>query len=209
MSQPSIHPTAEISSHATIGQDTRIWHHVQIREDAVVGRNCIIGKGVYIDFGVVIGNNVKVQNGCCIYHGATLLDGVFLGPGVILTNDKYPRAVDANGLLKTDGDWTAGKILVKHGASLGARSVVLPDIGIGEFAMVGAGAIVTEDVPDHGLVMGNPAKLCGFVCRCGRPLKEGELRGRELEGWCEHCERSAMIAADQWWHAEDSSHRHD
>ncbi|MGQ9574329.1 MAG: acyltransferase [Thermoguttaceae bacterium] len=198
MSPPLIHPTAEVSPRARVGEGTRIWHHAQIREGARIGRNCIIGKGVYIDFDVIIGDHVKIQNGCFVYHGATLQDGVFLGPGVILTNDRYPRAVNVRGELKTDAEWEAGTILIKRGASVGARAVVLPDVVIGSFAMVGAGAVVTRDVPDHGLVVGNPARLRGFVCRCGRPLKEGDLVQGHREGWCAQCEQSILIPAELW-----------
>ena len=168
--QPYIHPTAEVSPEANIGPGTRVWHQVQIRERARIGSNCIVGKGAYIDFGVAIGSNVKIQNGVFVYHGVTVEDGVFLGPGVILTNDKLPRAVNPDGSLKSDDDWEVSLTLVKRGAALGAGSVILPGVTIGEFALVGAGAVVTRDVPDHGVVYGNPARLRGYVCRCGRSL---------------------------------------
>lgn len=165
-----IHPTAEVSPEAVIGPGTRIWHYVQVRERARLGANCIVGKGAYIDFDVVIGDNVKIQNGVFVYHGVTVEDGVFLGPGVILTNDKLPRAINADGTLKSDADWEVGPILIKRGASVGARSVVLPDVTIGAFALIGAGTVVTRDVPDHGLVYGNPGRLHGYACYCGRAL---------------------------------------
>ena len=100
-----IHPSAEVSPQATIGHGTKIWHQAQVREDAHIGPNCIISKGVYVDFGVSIGANSKLQNGVYVYHGATVEDGVFLGPGVILTNDKLPRAINPDGSLKSDADW--------------------------------------------------------------------------------------------------------
>jgi len=164
-----IHPSAIVSPQASIGEGTRIWHQAQVREGATLGHNCIIGKGVYVDFDVTIGDNVKIQNGAYVYHGVTLEDGVFVGPGVILTNDKLPRAVNPDGTLKSDADWEVSPTLVKRGASLGAGAVILPGVTIGQFAMVAAGAVVTHDVPDYGLVMGNPARLRGFVCPCGRP----------------------------------------
>ena len=105
-------------------------------------------------------------------HVAQLADGVFVGPGAILTNDRLPRAVTPAGALKTDDDWQVGRITVGYGASLGAGCIVLPDIAIGRFAMVGAGAVVTRNVPDHGLVIGNPARLAGYVCVCGHRLAE-------------------------------------
>lgn len=178
--QPFFHPTAEVSAQATVGPGTRIWHHAQVREGASLGANCIVGKGAYIDFDVTIGSNVKIQNGVCVYHGVTLEDGVFLGPGVILTNDKTPRAINPDGTLKTDADWEVSPILVKFGASIDAGAVVLPGVTIGAFAMVGAGAVVTRDVPDHGLVYGSPARLRGYVCKCGR-----QLSLLEYEAW--HC----------------------
>jgi len=166
-----IHSTAEVSSKAQIGSGTRIWHFVQIREGVVIGENCIIGKDVYIDFGVSIGDNVKIQNGALIYHGATLEDGVFIGPQVCLTNDRNPRAITSGGRLKGNDDWVLGTILVKYGASIGAGSIILPNVTIGKFALVGAGAVVTCSVPDHGLVVGNPAQLVGYVCCCGMKME--------------------------------------
>jgi UDP-2-acetamido-3-amino-2,3-dideoxy-glucuronate N-acetyltransferase len=166
-----IHPTAEVSSLATIGEGTRIWHQAQVRERAKIGRSCIIGKGVYIDSDVVVGDRVKIQNGASIYHGATIEDGVFVGPHACLTNDKLPRAITPDGELKGDADWQVGKILVQYGASIGAGAIVLPGVTVGRFAMVGAGAVVTRNVPPHALVVGNPAKPAGFVCACGHRLE--------------------------------------
>jgi UDP-2-acetamido-3-amino-2,3-dideoxy-glucuronate N-acetyltransferase len=165
-----IHPTAEVSPKAQIGAGTRIWHFVHIREGAVIGQNCIIGKDVYIDFDVKIGNNVKIQNSALLYHGVSLEDGVFVGPQACLINDRIPRAINSDGSLKGADDWVLGQIRVKYGASLGAGSLILPNVTIGRFAMVGAGAIVTRSVSDHGLVIGNPALLVGFVCHCGRRM---------------------------------------
>jgi acetyltransferase-like isoleucine patch superfamily enzyme len=180
MSKTIIHPTAEVSAQATIGEGTQIWHQAQVRERARLGRNCIIGKGVYIDFDVSVGDNVKMQNGVFAYHGATIEDGVFLGPGVILTNDKVPRAINADGSIKTDDDWEVGPITIKYGASIGTGSIILPNVSVGRFAMVGAGSVVTRDVPDHGLVVGAPARLIGRVCHCGRKLNETVEDGRAM-----------------------------
>lgn len=178
-----IHPTADVSSHARLGAQVKIWHHSQVREQAVIGDNCILGKNVYVDKNVIIGNNCKIQNNSSIYHGVTLEDGVFIGPHCVLTNDKHPRAIDREGKLKNDTDWTEGKILVKSGASLGARVVVLPDLTIGQFALVGAGSVVTKDVPDFALVYGNPARQYGYVCYCGRKLEESKSAGE----MCDDC----------------------
>lgn len=167
-----IHSTADVSPLATVGEDTQIWHQAQVREGARIGRQCILGKGVYVDFGVVIGDRCKLQNGAQVFHGVELADGVFVGPGAVLTNDMLPRAITPDGALKTDADWQVGRIVVGYGASLGAGCVVLPGVTIGRFALVGAGAVVTRDVPDHGLVRGNPARLAGYACACGYGLME-------------------------------------
>ncbi len=172
---PFIHPTAEVSPQATIGPGAKIWHQAQVREGARIGANCVIGKGAYVDFDVSIGANSKLQNGVYVYHGTTVESGVFLGPGVILTNDRLPRAINPDGSLKTDTDWEVSPILVQRGASIGAGTIVLPGVTIGEFAMIGAGAVVTRDVPPHGLAAGNPARLRGYVCRCGQPVIEKEM----------------------------------
>jgi UDP-2-acetamido-3-amino-2,3-dideoxy-glucuronate N-acetyltransferase len=193
-----IHPSAEVSPQATVGDGTRIWHQAQVREGAVIGRNCILGKDVYVDFDVVIGSNVKIQNGCSVYHGATLEDGVFLGPGVILTNDRLPRAISPDGSLKPDSDWKPGTILVKRGASLGARVVVLPDVMIGAFALVGAGGVVTRDVPDNGLAVGHPARLVGFVCPCGARLRETKPTRHQVWASCSRCHATTTIPAGVW-----------
>jgi acetyltransferase-like isoleucine patch superfamily enzyme len=188
-----VHPTAEVSDRAQIGDGTQIWHQAQVRERARLGCHCILGKGVYVDFDVQIGDHCKLQNGASIYHGATLEDGVFVGPGVILTNDRLPRAINPDGSLKTDADWAVGRILVKRGASLGAGSIVLPDVTIGSFALVGAGAVVTRDVPDHGLVMGNPTRLVGYVCRCGLGLVSLGLDGAWEQFYCTICNEAYRL----------------
>ncbi len=189
-----IHPTADVSPKATLGPGTRVWHEVQIREGAVLGRNCILGKGAYVDFGVRIGDNVKVQNHASIYHGVTLENGVFVGPHVVFTNDRLPRAINADGSLKSDADWEIGEILVKEGASLGAASVIVAGVTIGRFALVGAGSVVTRDVPDFGLVYGNPARLAGYVCENGhRAEATGEQRGGGTLYRCSVCGREVVV----------------
>ncbi len=187
-----IHPTAEVSPQAELGAGTRIWHQAQVREGACLGRDCIVGKGAYIDFDVKIGNKVKIQNYALIYHGATLEDGVFIGPRACLTNDRLPRAITPDGLLKGDDDWQVGPITVRYGASVGAGAILLPGVSIGRFAMVGAGAVVTHDVPDHALVVGQPARLAGYVCRCGRRLEPATDRGL----WCSICQQRYDFARD-------------
>lgn len=166
-----IHETACVNKNCKIGENTKVWNNSQIREGAVIGKNCIIGKNVYIDSNVVIGDCVKIQNNCSLYHGLKIGDGVFIGPHVIFTNDKIPRAINADGSLKTDNDWTLGHTEVGYGASIGAGSVILPDIKIGKFAMIGSGSVVTKDVPDFTLVYGNPAKVSGLINEAGEIIK--------------------------------------
>ena len=191
-STATIHPSAEVSSLARIGTGTRVWHLVQIREGVEIGQNCIVGKGVYIDFDVQIGDNVKIQNSALIYHGATIEDGVFIGPQACLTNDRVPRSITPEGCIKSEDDWTVGPILVRYGASIGAGAIVLPWVTVGSFAMVAAGAVVTRDVPDQGLVMGVPARLEGHVCQCGERLAAQEGKWR-----CGSCGRTYELDRDR------------
>lgn len=164
------HHTSDVSTQASIGENTKIWQYCQIREYAVIGHDCILGKGVYIDTRVRIGNNVKIQNSVSIYEGVTLEDGVFCGPHCVFTNDYRPRALNPDGTLKSAEDWTITQTIVRVGASIGANATIVCGIIIGRWAMVGAGSVVTRDVPDYGLVYGNPARLQGFVCPCGEKL---------------------------------------
>ena len=174
-----IHQTAEVSRDARIGQGTKVWHHAQVREGAIIGENCVLGKGVYVGKDVKIGNNVKIQNRATIYRGVTIEDNIFIGPHVTFTNDLYPRSFNNN--------WEIVETLVKEGASIGARSVILCGVEIGKFALVGIGSVVTKNVPNHGLVFGNPARLRGFVCKCGRRLKKVKENEKNILMECSHC----------------------
>lgn len=173
-----IHPTADVSLDAEVGPGTSIWHQAQVREGARIGRDCIIGKGSYVDTGVVIGDNVKVQNYVSIYQGVTLEDGVFCGPHCVFTNDKRPRAISPDGSLEGADDWTLSSTRVRRGASIGANAVIVCGVMIGAWAMIGAGSVVTRDMPDYGLAFGNPARLTGFVCACGKRLRGDRVTGR-------------------------------
>ncbi len=165
-----VHTTATVAASASIGAGSEIWMWCQVRDNAQIGEQCILGKGVYVDTNVRIGKLCKIQNHASIFQGVTLEDGVFVGPHVCFTNDKVPRAINPNGTRKSPGDWTLSPTLVKHGASIGANATLMCGITIGRWAMIGAGAVVTRDVPDHGLVVGNPAVLVGHVCACGKHL---------------------------------------
>ncbi len=193
-----VHPTADVSPRASIGAGTRIWHQVQVREGAVIGQHCILSKGVYVDLDVRIGDNVKIQNGVSIYHGVTLENGVFCGPHCVFTNDLRPRAINADGSLKAADDWTLGTTLVRAGASIGAHATVVCGVTIGRWAMVGAGAVVTRDVPDYGLVFGNPARLRGFVCPCGENLAQVGARDGAVLMRCPSGHDDIAIPADMY-----------
>lgn len=159
-----------------IGKNTRIWHNAHVRKNAKIGSDCIIGKNVYIDEGVVIGNKVKIQNNVSVYKGVAIEDGVFVGPHVCFTNDKLPRAINPDGTQKNQTDWKIAKTTVKEGASIGANSTIICGVNIGKFAMIGAGSVVTKNVPDYALVYGNPAKFKGYVCKCGAMAKKTKNR---------------------------------
>ena len=178
----TIAETAVVAVDARIGSGTRVWHQAQVREGARIGRECNLGKGVYVGAGVVIGDRCKVENNASLFEGLTLEDGVFVGPHVCFTNDRRPRATNPDGSPQTATDWELGHTTVRRGASIGAGAIVLPGIEIGRYAMVGAGSVVTGDVPAHALMVGNPARRIGWICVCGLERSEaappagGELR---------------------------------
>lgn len=169
-----VHETAEVNKSAVIGCGTKIWNQVQVRNDVVIGQNCVISKNVYIDEHVQIGNRVKIQNNVNVYHGVIVEDDVFLGPSMTFTNDRYPRSFNSK--------WEITETVVKKGASIGANSVIRCGVIIGEYAMVGAGSVVTKDVPPHSLVVGNPARQIGWVCKCGLKLdNDGVCAGCKMK----------------------------
>lgn len=191
---PFIHPTAEVEAGAEVGAGTRIWSHSQVRPGARIGADCNVGRNVFVDADVVVGDRVKIQNNASLFRGVTVEDGAFIGPHVCLTNDRQPRAVNADGSLKTDADWEVTPILVRVGAAVGAASVVLPGVTIGRWAMVGAGSVVTRDVADHELAFGNPARRHGSVCICGQPLADA-ADGGSFAGNCPSCGRAFPLEA--------------
>ncbi len=171
MNEIFTHPTAIVETQQ-IGQGTRIWAFAHAMKGVSIGANCNIGDYCFIESGVIIGDNVTIKNGNMIWEGVTLEDGVFVGPHVFFTNDLYPRSPRLPQAKKrySNRGWLL-PTLVRRGASLGAGAIILAGITIGEFSMVGGGAVVTRDVPSYALVIGNPARVRGWVCQCGQPLR--------------------------------------
>ena len=168
--------SADVDPLAQLGPGTTVWHLAQVREHARLGEGCIIGRGAYIGTGVVLGRNVKVQNHALVYEPAVVGDNAFIGPAVVFTNDRNPRSTAPDGTRKSGDDWDAVGVTVGVGASIGARSVVLGGVHIGDWSMVGAGSVVLRDVPAHGLVVGNPGRQVGWVGHAGLRLEEVDGR---------------------------------
>jgi UDP-2-acetamido-3-amino-2,3-dideoxy-glucuronate N-acetyltransferase len=158
-----VHPSALCESD-DVGPRTRIWAFAHVLAGARVGADCNVGDHAFVEGGAVVGDAVTIKNGVLLWSGVTVEDEVFLGPGAVFTNDASPRAAFPKG----PAGWRA--TLVRHGATVGANATVLSGLTVGRFAMVGAGAVVTADVPDHALVVGNPARQAGWACECGRAL---------------------------------------
>jgi UDP-2-acetamido-3-amino-2,3-dideoxy-glucuronate N-acetyltransferase len=193
-----IHPTAIIEPAVTIGDGTSIWDNVHIRGDAQIGRDCIVGEKSYIAYGVSIADRVKINAYVYICTAVTIETGVMIAAGVVFTNDRFPRATTPNllELRSSDPDEATRATRVCAGATIGAHATVGCDLRIGRFAMVGMGSVVTRSVPDHYLVVGNPARAVGVVCACGEPIvrfapdesvaRDGDLR-------CAACKRTYLV----------------
>jgi UDP-2-acetamido-3-amino-2,3-dideoxy-glucuronate N-acetyltransferase len=165
-----VQETADVAESASIGDGSKIWHYAQVREGAVIGADSIIGRGAYIGSGVVMGDGCKVQNYALVYEPARLEAGVFIGPAVVLTNDHFPRAINADGTPKSAHDWEPVGVTIREGASIGASATCVAPITIGRWSLVGAGSVVIADVPDFALVVGSPARRVGWVGKAGVPL---------------------------------------
>lgn len=201
-----IHPSADLEDDVAVGQGTGIWHRAQVRTGARIGAECVIGRDVFVDEGVSIGDRVKIQNAALVYHGVTVEDGVFIGPNAILTNDRYPRAITGTGALARADDWTVSPITLRHGCSIGAGAVVVAGIDVGRFATVGAGAVVTRDVPAHALVAGNPARRIGWVCACGARLQDtnGHPAPAEIDRYSRHPELHCPVCGRGYVYQHDT-----
>jgi UDP-2-acetamido-3-amino-2,3-dideoxy-glucuronate N-acetyltransferase len=188
-----IHSTALLETGVQVGTGTAIWDNVHIRHSAQIGDDCIIGEKTYIAPGVRIGNRVKINASVYICSAVTIEDGVMISAGVIFTNDRYPRATtpDLQRLRTSEPDKHTLPTLVREGSTIGAGSIIGCDLVIGRFAMVGMGSVVSRSVPDFALVVGTPARIEGYVCRCGRPLlrfHEGSVP-ISAEFQCDECRR--------------------
>jgi len=179
VSDSFVHPTAMIDAGAEIGAGTKVWHFAHVLAGSRVGHDCVLGQNVMIGPDVSVGNGCKIQNNVSVYKGVTLEDEVFCGPSCVFTNVLTPRA-----FVERKDEFLPTRVC--RGATIGAGAVVLCGITIGSYAMIGAGAVVTRDVPDHALVVGNPARRAGWVSRAGEPLGPDLVCPRTGERYREH-----------------------
>lgn len=181
----SVHESSYVDEGAEIGEGTHIWHFCHVMSGTVIGRSCNIGQNVCISPGVTVGNNVKIQNNVSLYSGVVLEDDVFLGPSMVFTNVFNPRShVSRRGEYLTT--------VVKQGATIGANATIVCGITLGCYAFIGAGAVVTRDVPDHALAYGNPAQLHGWMCQCGEKLEFAAKDGAE-RAQCQRCQSRYLL----------------
>ena len=168
------HETAIVDEGAVVGDGTKIWHFAHVMGGAVIGAGCSLGQNVFVADHVRIGDRVKIQNNVSVYAGVTIEYEVFVGPSAVFTNDLYPRA--------TNADWQITPTLVREGASIGANATIVCGNTVGRFAMIGSGSVVTRDVRDHELVVGNPARFIGWVDRAGNIVCRDAERPADLDG---------------------------
>jgi len=182
-----VHESSYIDEPCEIGEGTKIWHFSHIMKNSKIGKGCNIGQNVVISPDVVLGNNVKIQNNVSVYTGVICEDDVFLGPSMVFTNVSNPRSH----IIRRD---EYQQTLVKKGASIGANSVIVCGNNIGQFAFIGAGAVVTKSVPDYALIVGNPGRIIGWMCQCGIRLQFGD----KTETICSTCGHVyEMVKSDQ------------
>lgn len=181
-----IHNTAIVDEGASIGEGTKVWHFCHIMPKARIGKNCSLGQNVVVMNHVKVGNNVKIQNNVSLYEGVELEDYTFCGPSMVFTNVRIPRAKFPR---NQSSDYQ--KTIVKFGASIGANATIVCGITIGSWALIGAGAVVTKDVPDHALMLGVPARISGWACECGELL----TISNNLRATCS-CQRNYKLERD-------------
>ena len=177
-----VHESAYVDEPCVIGKDTKIWHFSHVMRDCIIGERCNIGQNVVVSPGCRIGTNVKIQNNVSVYTGVVLEDDVFCGPSAVFTNVINPRSH-----VSRRDEYRA--TLVKRGASIGANATIVCGHTLGRYCFVGAGAVVTRDVPDFAMVLGNPARVRGWVCYCGIGLELGGDDGETSQSACEACGR--------------------
>ncbi len=163
-----------IDESAIIGESTIIESGTTILKNAQIGSECKIHRNIFIDQDVCIGNRVKIQDNVMIPHGVKIKDGVFIGPSVAFTNDKYPRAINVDGTLKTSADWNTSETIIEYGASIGANSTIVCGVIVGRWAMIGAGSVVTKNVDKYSVVVGNPACVIGTIDESGNITKNNK-----------------------------------
>lgn len=179
------HHTAEISDEAKVGEGTKIWQYCTIMKNVVVGKECNIGQNVFLEAGTQIGDRVKIKNNIAIYSGVTIEDDVFIGPNAVFTNVINPRS-----FIERKSEFRP--TIIKKGATIGANATIICGHSIGKYAMIGAGAVVTKDVPDYTLVVGNPAIKVGYVCWCGE-----QIHFHNSKAICVSCKKSYEIFKNQ------------
>jgi acetyltransferase-like isoleucine patch superfamily enzyme len=195
---PFVHPTAVLESGVTVGENSFIWDNVHVRRNTTIGERCIIGEKSHISYDVRIGDLVKINAFVYVCTAVTIEDGVMISAGCIFTNDRYPRATDPEllNLLDSAPDEKTLPTLVRSGATVGAGCIIGCGLTIGRFAMVGMGSVVTRSVPDFCLVTGNPARVTGYVCRCGEPVARfSSVAPHNLACACKRCGRGYEIEA--------------
>lgn len=191
-----IHPTALVEDGVSIGAGTAIWDNVHVRRGTSIGANCIVGEKTYVAPGVRIGDLCKINAFVYVCSAVTLEDGVMVAAHTVFTNDRFPRATDPDvrELRSSDVDEHTLPTLVRRGATIGANCTIGCDLTIGEFAMVGMGSVITRDVPDHALVIGNPARVVGLVCRCGEVVHRFAAgTSSDAQGTCAACARPFSV----------------
>jgi len=187
---PYIHPQSLVESE-NIGIGTRVWAFAHVLEGAIVGESCNIGDHAFVEGGAIIGDNVTIKNHVCVWDGVSISDDVFVGPAVTFTNDKFPRSPrmdDAQERYSKRENWLV-ETHVHRGASIGANATIIAGVELGPYCMIAAGSVVTTNAPAHALMMGAPARVVGYVCRCGQHMEKGQTN-------CERCatESAAVIS---------------